>query len=346
MLSRSRLSGRSEPNTWPSFVDVLSNLLLVMIFLLSVFMLAQFFLGQALSGRDAALTKLRKQVAQLTDLLDLERQASADLRANIAQISASLQSSNATRDELQAKVEDLQSKLDSAHRTAEAARQTQKSALEAEHKARTQAEDQVALLNEQINAVRKQLAALQEALDASEAKDKESQATIAELGKRLNTALASKVAELARYRSEFFGRLREVIGKRSDIKVVGDRFVFSSEVLFPSGSATITDTGKDALRNVATVILKLMPKIPEDINWVLRVDGHTDDVPIHTAQFASNWELSSARAISVVRFLIAQGVPPDRLAAAGFGQYQPIEKGDTPEARAANRRIELKLTEG
>jgi chemotaxis protein MotB len=345
MLSRSRLSGRSEPNTWPSFVDVLSNLLLVMIFLLSVFMLAQFFLGQALSGRDEALTKLRKQVAQLTDLLELERQASADLRSNIAQISASLQSSNATRDELQSKVEDLQSKLDAARRTAEAARSSQGAAMQAEHKARVEAEDQVALLNEQINAIRRQLAALQEALNASEAKDKASQATIAELGKRLNTALASKVAELARYRSEFFGRLREVIGNRPDIKVVGDRFVFSSEVLFPSGSAVITEAGKDALHTVANAIEQIAPRIPSDINWVLRVDGHTDNVPINTAQFPSNWELSSARAISVVRYLISQGVPPDRLAAAGFGEYQPIVPGDTPEARAANRRIELKLTE-
>ena len=345
MLSRGRILGRSEPNTWPSFVDVLSNLLLVMIFLLSVFMLAQFFLGQALSGRDEALTKLRQQVAQLTDLLELERQASADLRTNMAQLSASLQSSNATRDELQAKVEDLQGKLDSARRAAETATQAQKSALEAEHKGRTEAEDQVALLNEQINAIRRQLAALQEALDASEAKDKASQATIAELGKRLNTALASKVAELARYRSEFFGRLREVIGNRPDIKVVGDRFVFSSEVLFPSGSATLSDPGKDALRNVANVIEQLSPQIPGDIPWVLRVDGHTDDVPISTPQFPSNWELSIARALSVVRFLIQQGVPPDRLAAAGFGQYQPIDPANTPEARAANRRIELKLTE-
>jgi chemotaxis protein MotB len=246
---------------------------------------------------------------------------------------------------LQSKVEDLQSKLDAARRTAEAAQASQSTALQAEHKARVAAEDQVALLNEQINAIRRQLAALQEALNASEAKDKASQATIAELGKRLNTALASKVAELARYRSEFFGRLREVIGNRPDIKVVGDRFVFSSEVLFPSGSAVITDPGKEALRTVASAIEQIAPRIPNDINWVLRVDGHTDNVPINTAQFPSNWELSSARAISVVRYLISQGVPPDRLAAAGFGEYQPIVPGNTPEARAANRRIELKLTE-
>jgi chemotaxis protein MotB len=345
MLSRSRLSGRSEPNTWPSFVDVLSNLLLVMIFLLSVFMLAQFFLSQALSGRDEALTKLRQQVAELTNLLDLERQASADLRANIAQISASLQSSNATRDELQAKAEDLQSKLDSARRSAEAASQSQGSALQAERKARTDAEDQVALLNEQIAAIRRQLAALQEALDASSARDKESQATIAELGKRLNTALASKVAELARYRSEFFGRLRELIGNRPDIQIVGDRFVFPSEVLFPSGSATLNESGQQAMTNLATGIKEIAAKIPSDISWVLRVDGHTDNVPIHTAQFPSNWELSSARAISVVRFLIEHGVSPDHLVAAGFGEFQPIDPRDTPEARRLNRRIELKLTE-
>jgi chemotaxis protein MotB len=205
------------------------------------------------------------------------------------------------------------------------------------------AQAEVEMLNDQLATLREQLARIEDALQTEQAKTKAQNVQIADLGKRLNLALAGKVEELARYRSEFFGRLREVLGNRPDIRIVGDRFVFQSEVLFPSGSAELTPDGQAQIANLAKTLTDIAQEIPKNINWILRVDGHTDRVPISTVQFPSNWELSTARAISVVQQLIQEGIPPDRLAAAGFGEYQPLETGNTPEARARNRRIELKL---
>ena len=207
------------------------------------------------------------------------------------------------------------------------------------------AQAQVALLIQQLSAVRQQLARLNAALEAAEAKDEEQNAVIADLGKRLNVALARKVEELSRYRSEFFGRLREILGDRRDIRVVGDRFVFQSEVLFDSGSDQIGLGGQDQLAQLAAALLEIASSIPPELHWVLRVDGHTDVVPILTGRFPSNWELSTARAVSVVKFLIGQGVPPERLAATGFGEFQPLDSRADEIGHRRNRRIELKLTE-
>jgi chemotaxis protein MotB len=215
----------------------------------------------------------------------------------------------------------------------------------AERKLSTEQRSQIALLNQQVQALRREIERLNAALDAADIKDKESQATIADLGKRLNRALASKVEELSRYRSEFFGRLREVLGNRPGIQIVGDRFVFQSEVLFPSGSADLQPGGEAQMQQLAETLLEISREIPSELAWVLRVDGHTDPVPISTAQFPSNWELSSARAISVVKFLISQGVPAERLAATGFAQYQPLDARKDEIGYRRNRRIELKLTE-
>jgi chemotaxis protein MotB len=205
---------------------------------------------------------------------------------------------------------------------------------------------QVEALNQQIAALRRQLAALEEALDASEKRDRESQAQIADLGSRLNVALAQKVQELARYRSDFFGRLRQVLGNRNDIRIVGDRFVFQSEVFFDPGQSVLTEQGKIEIDKIATALVDLTREIPPDIPWVLRVDGHTDKRPLSGAgQFKSNWELSTSRAIAVVQYLIAKGIPPQKLLAAGFAEFQPLELGENDEAYKRNRRIELKLTE-
>ncbi|MBU3730946.1 MAG: peptidoglycan -binding protein, partial [Beijerinckiaceae bacterium] len=205
---------------------------------------------------------------------------------------------------------------------------------------------QVDALNQQIAALRRQLAALEEALDASEKRDRESQARIADLGSRLNVALAQKVQELARYRSDFFGRLRQVLGNRNDIRIVGDRFVFQSEVFFDPGQSVLTDQGKTEIDKIATALVDLSREIPPDIPWVLRVDGHTDKRPLSGAgQFKNNWELSTSRAIAVVQYLITKGIPPQKLLAAGFAEFQPLELGDSDDALKRNRRIELKLTE-
>jgi chemotaxis protein MotB len=338
-LSRGR---RYEPvNYWPGFVDALSTMLLVIIFLLSVFMLAQFFLSREVTGKDEALTRLNRQIEELTNLLALERtQKSAD-QSKIATLTATLESAEREQKRLQGAAAEAAGSAEAAGRAASAA-----SALEAEKRISAQALLQVDVLNQQIAALRKQLSAIEDALAASEAANKESQSKIADLGQRLNVALAQKVQELNRYRSDFFGRLRQILGSRPDIRVVGDRFVFESSVLFDVGKADISAEGKKSLDTLAAAVLDLEREIPPDIAWILRVDGHTDSQPISGArQYKSNWELSAARAVAVVQYLVSKGVEPIRLAAAGFGEFQPIDPGTDDAAMARNRRIELKLTE-
>jgi chemotaxis protein MotB len=328
-------------NYWPGFVDALSTMLLVFIFLLSVFMLAQFFLSREVTGKDTALAKLNQQIEELTSLLALERSQKGEDQTKIASLTATLEASQSERQHL----------LDAAAQggagvEAEKDRATTAAnALDAQRQISAKALAQVDILNQQISALRKQLAAIQQALEASESTGREAQAKIADLGQRLNVALAQKVQELARYRSDFFGRLRQILGQRPDIRVVGDRFVFESSVLFESAKADISPAGKQSLDSLAAALLDLEREIPPDIPWILRVDGHTDSKAISGGPFKSNWELSAARAIAVVQYLISKGIEPTRLAAAGFGEFQPIDPGTDDEALAHNRRIELKLTE-
>ncbi len=407
---------RAPINAWPGWVDALTTLVMVVMFLLMVFMVAQFYLREALSGRENQVKRLSGQIGEIADMLSMERQTAADLRATLAKLSGELKASITERDDLSNRLGQITARLEGAEtqawraeqtlteanktiatnketidarlkeiaalesardelvkklaeeslklrtaetqgagqaqalvqatRTIEAGRQRIEQlnlALEAEKAGAAKERDELALMNQQIAALREQMARLNAALAASETKDKENQTQIADLGKRLNVALASRVQELARYRSEFFGKLREALGERPDIRVVGDRFVFQSEVLFESGSAQLGDPGKKQLAQLAATLKGLMARIPPDINWVLRVDGHTDRVPIQTPQFPSNWELSTTRALSVVRFLAGEGIPPERLAAAGFGEFQPLDARDDEIARRRNRRIELKL---
>jgi len=467
-----RGGSRRSLNIWPGFVDALATLLLVVIFVLMVFMVAQFFLSVALTGKDEALTRLESEINELAELLALERGANTELRLNVEQLSAELQSSLASRESLtgqlaalaeereslanqlaaladerdrlaalvdeersererlgrllgsseqslaetraelqqsrqalaerQSELDDARSKLNAAlarleveqleealaaiaagkaeledaYTTIDADKekieaqlaelailkslrddlvkklQESEGALEGERQALAEqrelseeAQLQVTLLNRQLAALREQLARISEALELSEAKSEEQEVQIADLGKRLNVALASKVQELARYRSEFFGRLREILGNRQDIRIVGDRFVFQSEILFASGSATIADEGRPQLARLADTLKQIAAEIPSDLEWVLRVDGHTDRQPIATYAFPSNWELSTARAVSVVKFLVEQGIPAERLAATGFGEFQPLDGGGDEIAYRRNRRIEFKLTE-
>ena len=494
-MALSARRSRGSPDIWPGFVDAISALLIIVIFLLMVFTLAQYFLSEQLSGRDEALERLNRQIAEISDMLSLERGANADLRGELSQLSAQLQASISIRDDLSNQLAELMPDRDAlsamvdslsreretfsaelAKRTSErdalaAQAETAAARAQAELEAETQRaekvsaeledayktvaadkqkielqlrriasmerdiaalrqvreklEDEVATLagamkardsdlaeirkqseqlrdrskeleaklsseqertvlsqktidekdvrlkklmgraqivaeelteeqkarnalkrlNAQIAAMRQQLARLSAALEASEAKSLAQNAQIVDLGRRLNLALASKFEELARYRSEFFGRLREVLGDRKDIRVVGDRFVFQSEVLFDSGSADLQAGGQAQIASLAKTLLEISSKIPRELNWVMRVDGHTDRRPIKTPQFPSNWELSTGRAISVVRHLVNHGVPPDRLVAAGFGQWQPLDTRADEIAFRRNRRIEFKLTE-
>jgi chemotaxis protein MotB len=474
MYALGRGGSRRSINIWPGFVDGLATLLLVVIFVLMVFMVAQFFLSIALTGKDEALTRLESEINELADLLALERGANTELRVNVEQLSAELQSSLASRESLSSQLavlaeereslanqlaaltderdrlsalvteerqerERLSGRLGSSEESLAAARSElqqsqqalaeqqseldeardrlnaavarleieqqrldealaaiaagkaeledayatidadkekieaqlaelailkslrddlaarlqesegalvgERQALAEQRELSEEAQLQVTLLNRQLAALRTQLAQLSEALELSEQKNVEQEVQIADLGKRLNVALASKVQELARYRSEFFGRLREILGNRQDIRIVGDRFVFQSELLFASGSATVADEGRPQLARLASTLKGIAADIPGDLEWVLRVDGHTDRAPINTYAFPSNWELSTARAVSVVKFLIEQGIPAERLAATGFGEFQPLDTGGDEIAYRRNRRIEFKLTE-
>jgi chemotaxis protein MotB len=464
-LRRRRGGGADTLNPWPGYVDALSTLLMVIIFVLLVFVLAQAFLSVALSGKDRALDRLNRQMAELTDMLSLEKGRSGDLQSAVAGLTRDLRTASAARDQLNAQVSTLQSALadagarrdalqaerdklsaqladtalqtqaaaarndalqkqlaDAGVRTdaagqnaagiaaqlAEAKRQlaaaqaelnrtvaANKATVEArladlaklsdqvraltalrdqledqaktaaakaitdeqaraalatqladEQKLSDSARAQIALMNRQMEQLRAQVAQVSAALDLSEQADKAKDVQIANLGARLNTALASKVEELQRYRSEFFGRLRDVLANRPGIQIVGDRFVFQSEVLFPTGNADMTPAGQDQIRALATTIKQIAAEIPSDLPWILRVDGHADRAPIQRGgAFASNWELSSQRAINVVKLLIAEGVPANHLAATGFAEFQPLDNADTADSFAKNRRIELRLTD-
>jgi chemotaxis protein MotB len=341
MALASRRRRNEEAPYWPGFVDAMAQLLLVITFLLSVFMIAQFLLARQISGQDSALGQLRSQIAELTQLLALEKNAKADSDAALIALTDDLNAEKSKSAALALQL-DQESQKGVAAGTTIGGLQT---ALDKEKTISSEALAKVELLNQQIAAMRRQLETLNGLLADSEARNKESEAQIADLGKRLNAALAQKVQELTRYRSEFFGRLREILSQRSDILVVGDRFVFQSEVLFSKGSAELNDDGQREMLKLAEAVRQLEAEIPADIAWVLRVDGHTDTDPIQSAQFKSNWELSAARAIAVVNYLIANGVQPQHLVAAGFGEFQPLEPGSTEESKSRNRRIELKLTE-
>ncbi|HEY2131973.1 MAG TPA: peptidoglycan -binding protein [Acetobacteraceae bacterium] len=474
MALRRRGANGDAMNPWPGYVDALSTLLMVIIFVLLVFVLAQAFLSVALSGRDRALDRVNRQMAELSDMLSLERGKSAELQLSVAQLGKDLQAAATSRDTLaqrmaalqanhdkltadrdalkgdrdklsaqlgdsnlqlqaaqtradqlqsqvadaarradsqgqnaalttaqladarqqlaaaQAHMAEMQAQSDALDKTVQADKATiearlsdlakmaeqtraltalrddlERQARDAAAKAMTEeqknaavaaqladektlgdsARAQIALLNQQIDQLRSQLASVSAALDISEKADKDKDVQIANLGNRLNSALAQKVEELQRYRSDFFGKLRQVLANRPGIQVVGDRFIFQSEVLFPVGSADLSVDGWEQIKALAATLMDISKEIPPDVNWVLRVDGHADRQPVQSSRFPSNWELSSARAITVVKLLVAEGVPANRLAATAFGDNQPLDNANTPEAYTKNRRIELRLTD-
>lgn len=367
-LARTR-RGESGMNYWPGFVDALSTLILSIIFLLTVFVVVQFYLQQEVQGKNAALLRLNGQVSRLADLLSMEKASKADLQNQFSALQASLanaqsetekykglyQGAAADATAAQNKAGALSTELDKYKGLYEGAAagaataQNKVTALSTELEGQkgisTKALAEVDTLNEQIAALRQQLVTLNDALGASQKKEAQSQEQIATLGERLNVALAQRVQELSAYRSDFFGKLREILGNRPDIRVVGDRFVLQSEVFFDTGRADLKPEGRAELDKVADAVVQLESQIPANIPWVLRVDGHTDARPITTGQFKSNWDLSAARALSVVKYLIEKQVDPTRLVAAGFGQFEPIDTGTTEDAYRRNRRIEFKLTE-
>ena len=392
----SRRRAGAADYTWPGYVDALTTLLMVLIFLLSLFSVAQFTLTDTLNTRDSAIEALNKQLGSLANVLSIEKAASEGLKQDLEKLTLQLRQNQAERDRLSADLatqrgaadalkierdaltERLTSMLAERDRLASSLESTNKEAaaraddlqkeierqrleltrlaaslaaanqdkgklfgdLTEEQKLSAEQKAAVVRLTAELAALKDELARLGTALDAADVKAKEQQAQIVDLGQKLNRALASKVEELARYRSEFFGKLREALRGQRDVQIVGDRFVFQSEVLFPSGSAKLQESGEKQLASVAKRLVEISATIPRDINWVLQVDGHTDNKPISNATYPSNWELSAARAIAVVKFLHSEGIPNNRLVAAGYGEYQPLSSTDTTR----NRRIELKLT--
>ncbi|WP_026438850.1 peptidoglycan -binding protein [Acidocella facilis] len=366
-MSRRRGGGNNGLEAWPGYVDALSTLLMVTIFVLLVFVLAEAFLSSALNGSDNTITRLKEQIAELTQSLSMETAKDSTLAQELAALNAQLaaaQSANAalsqqaTQDKstisglqsaegaLQAQLSDAQAQLAAASgrlASLQGGGDTASKLADAQ-KLNKQDAAQIALLNQQMAALRAQLAALQQALDAAQAADAKDKVQITDLGKQLNEALARKVEELQQYQSVFFKTLSQSLQGEKNIKVVGDRFVFESDVLFPVDEATITPAGKAEIAQVANAVKKIATKIPDNVNWVLSVDGYADAQPIKGGPYKSNFDLSAARALAVLDLLIADGVPANRLVTSGMGANNPIATGNTPADYAQNRRIEFRLT--
>ncbi|WP_297366843.1 peptidoglycan-binding protein [Acidocella sp.] len=378
---RSKRAAGNGLEAWPGYVDALSTLLMVTIFVLLVFVLAEAFLSAALTGSNNTITTLKEQIAELTSSLSMETSKDATLSQELAALNAQLASAQSANASLTAQLatssgqlttlqdqqKTLQSQLSDAQTQSAAAAArlaalqaqmvavagtpdvqtalaTAKTQLAAQQKLNAQDEAQITLLNQQLAALRAQLAALQTALDAAQTADAADKVQITDLGKQLNEALARKVEELQQYQSDFFRALSESLKGEPNIKVVGDRFVFESDVLFPVDEATITPAGQAEIADVATAIKQIATKIPPNVNWVLSVDGYADAQPINGGPYKSNFDLSTARALAVLDQLIADGVPEQYLAASGLGSNNPIAQGTTQADYAQNRRIEFRLT--
>lgn len=343
-----RFRNPSGYNFWPSFVDALSTLLIVVLFFLLLFVLAHFFMGRNLDTKNTEISLLNSQLQNLASELSAERKTSRNLTLETQKLSAELDGVKDEQTKALAQIALLEQDVKALTlRRQELEKETaaKSKELKSERKISQEAKAHLALLNAQTEKMTKELSRLGNLLDQADKKDKEQKAQIADLGKKLNRALAAKASELASYRSEFFGTLRKVLQDRDDFRIEGDRFVFQSELFFKSGSAFLEDKGKKQLDVLAKTIKELQRKIPAKISWVLRVDGHTDNIPIHNELYSSNWQLSANRAIAVVQYLIDRGVPARYLVAAGFGEHQPIDRRNTEAARRKNRRIEFKLTE-
>ena len=337
----SRRRSRSTTNVWPGYVDALSALLMLVIFMLLVYVVSQLYLSQTLSDRDTQLARLNAQLNELSELLGLEERRSEALEDQLTNVQ---DRNNSLVGQLESTREQLMQQTAMAEARAERLASMEQSIDEKEEMSASQ-QAMILRLSNQIASLREQLRQIASALKLQEQMTAEKEQELEQVSRRLNTLLAERVNQLEQYQSEFFARLRDILASNENIRVVGDRFLLPSELLFASGSAELGEDGMRELDKLAKVLLAVADKIPEDVDWILRIDGHTDVVPINTPKFPSNWELSTARAVAVVRYLAAQGVPERRMVAAGFGEFFPVAEGTSPEALQKNRRIELKLTD-
>ncbi len=423
MATGSRYSQESS-TIWPGYVDVLSALLMVVIFVLLIFTFSQFLLSYILSDQSSELALLHTRIAEISELLGLERRKNEQMAQRIVSLGEQVDMLTIDRTRLRGEVEELTSKRAADKETMEFQLRTiaslqqdidalqslreelekeieqamtglsreqqltkslrdrskaleaeladeqektllvqreieqrdiriqalsaligeQQESLDKQQKLIVDARAEVALLKEKLEQLQSHLNEISLALRRSEAERFELEEEIRDLGERLNVELARRVNELERYRSDFFGRLRQIVGDNPVIRIEGDRFLLQAELLFASGTAELGEQGKEQLQELAALLVELIPTIPDDLQWILRVDGHTDRIPIRSSRFNSNWELSMARAVSVVRYLAKQGIPEQRMAAAGFSKFHPLDPSDTVEAYRKNRRIEIKLT--
>lgn len=280
-------------------------------------------LNQNLINKDNTIFDLRGKIIELNNVLSISDKQRIDQELEIALLRKNIQNIEEIR---------ISEKEISSDKIEEMEIQS------------SQTFEQIAILSDEIENLKNEIETLNLALEASEEEAMSKNLEIEILGERLNKALTSKIFELQKYRSEFFGKLQNLLGDRDDIKIVGDRFIFESELLFDSSSANLQENGKEKLKEIAMTLMETTKQIPTDIDWIIQVEGHTDKRPINTAQFPSNWELSTARANSVLKLLLEIGFSPKRLAAAGYGEFYPISEGETKEDYQQNRRIELKLT--
>lgn len=455
-MSLSRLGNRSRLSdfTWPGFVDGLASLLMVFVFVLMVFVIIQANLAFRISGQDTRITALQRDLLELGNILNIERETNSQLlselsdtkvlmsaletdnkqllsqitflqeelsdkeeiiiakEADISSLSSQLleleDNLNAARaiseqrgdeikslifrltanekelDEksiafnkqqielkknlelieentalistLKSEISDLseQNNFNEANLAekekllliAEKALLKKAEELAAANNSSNEAKAEINKLLINTNTLRQEIQKLNSLLAEKERESINDKIAIADLGKKLNSALASRVQDLQKFRSEFFGQLREILENRSEVRVVGDRFIFQSEVIFATGQANVSAAGKEQLADIASALREIEKSIPENIPWVLQIEGHTDSDPIaNSSIFRDNWDLSTERALSVVRFLRSEGISANRLAAAGYGEFQPIDSGNSAASKQRNRRIELKLTQ-
>lgn len=335
-----RRARRRHVDIWPGYVDALSTMLMMVALVLVIMMAAQFALSNALNTREAQMSELAMQLQKLNDALNLEKSTSENLRGQKSQLEKRVKQVEDEAAQVRNRLTESEGKLSGLVGERDSAKREMERAFQETTAIKVQLSDMV----RQIEELNKKLALLTADLATAKTSISEKEIKIKDLDAKLKKKMLEKVEELSEYRSEFFGRLKKALGNRPDIKVVGDRFVFQSEVFFQTASADLQESGKEQLAKLADTLKDLAKTIPKDINWVLNVVGHTDKRPINMPQFRSNWELSSARAISVVKFLVEQGIPPERLSATGYGEYQPLDNGNTEEALSRNRRIELKFT--
>ena len=337
-------SSRRSINIWPGFVDALSALLLVIVFLLLIFTVGQFLLSLTLAGKEKRITELDRVTAELSALLATERANTADLDQRVERLTEQLLGKTENIAGLQTDVEllaELRQQLEKEVQHLTAKLRTSEEALEEEQELSARSVAQIQLINRQVKMLREQLSAISQVLGLEIDPEDEN---LEQFSRELNRSLLQMVQKLASYRSNFFGRLRAVLGKNPNIQIVGDRFILQSELLFDTASATLGRRGKQQVKSLARIVSEMAAEIPDDIGWIIRIDGHTDSREINTPEFPSNWELSTARALAIVRYMIKQGVLAERLAATGFGEYHPLDTSDSLEAYARNRRIEIKLT--